>query len=147
MKTAYFQTYFLKNKSTNFKTDITLNIYLFVRTLFVFLTHLRIINATTNRMVVKFSIFFPIVFTTVRTECLCNPVLLPPRTPTHIFTNFITMVDAMGRIAMPFIEPSWSFHDIHLLKCLWKHLLNTRPGAQISHLQVQRATWSYLWSG
>lgn len=71
-----------------------------------------------------YSIFFLIVLTTIGSKCFGYQVLLPPCTPSKIFTYFIGMVDAICCNAVPLIEPCSPFHYFHLLKSLWKHALN-----------------------
>lgn len=61
----------------------------------------------------------------IRAKNFRKPTLLPPRTPPHLLTNLITVVDAEGGNAMPLVESGCPFHDLDLFGCLFKHLLNT----------------------
>lgn len=114
-----------------------------------------IIYAVTNRMVIScvcmYSIFLLIVLTTVRAKYFRYPVLLPPGIPPHILTYLITMVDAVSWNAVPLIEPCRPLHYFHLLKGLWKHVLDIwklefviyqsrKPnGAQLRRVKIRNA--------
>ena len=72
------------------------------------------------------SLFLFVVLTVVRAKCFSEPVALPPRSPSHLFTDFITVVDTESRNAASFVEPGCPLHDVHFFVRLLEHPLHTR---------------------
>ncbi|KAJ0533288.1 hypothetical protein HanIR_Chr09g0406711 [Helianthus annuus] len=65
-----------------------------------------------------------IVLTVVRTKCFSQPALLPPTTPSHLFTYFISMIDAKSRNAGPLVKPCCLLHYFHFCGYLFHHFLH-----------------------
>lgn len=74
-------------------------------------------------MLLIFFVFF-VVLAVIRAESFREPILLPPRIPSHLFTDIITVVDTESGNAMPLVKSGSPLHDLYLFICLFKHLFN-----------------------
>lgn len=66
-----------------------------------------------------------IVLATVRAKCFGEPVVLPPRPPTHVFTECIIVIDDKCGDAVSLVEPGGSLHHLNLFTYLLKHIFHT----------------------
>lgn len=69
-------------------------------------------------------VFF-VVLVVVRAEELHEPVSLPPWLPSHLCADIITVINAVGRDAVPLVEPCGPLHDLSFLADLLKHRLHS----------------------